>query len=182
MRPPAVINLNSLSCHLTGVKRPWTHVGEEVTLGSRVSEPSTWCWAHASLGHFLRLNIWQTFFTQTRCRPFTRIYKCFQTDSVKMVSTCLPKGSLVHWPCVMGFHRGRVMRRSVFLGQLAEWNVVFCGREAHTCNAHTQPPFSAHLCSTYFADEQTRTFSACAFMCVLHVWVFYWKQGASVQA
>ena len=45
------------------------------------------------------------------------------------------------------------------------------GREAHT-----QPSATAYLsltythCSTYIAEEQTSTFTACACMCVLHVW------------
>lgn len=80
-------------------------------------------------------------FCQTRCRLFTRIYKCFQKDSVKMVLTCLRKGSLVHWPCIMGFQWGKVTRRRVFLGSLlAEW-AVFFGQKAHaqvnTHNSHS---------------------------------------------
>lgn len=93
----------------------------------------------------------------------------------KWFSTCLPKGGLVHWPRIMGFHWGRVTRRRVFFwggSQLAEWRVVFWGQEAQV-NA-TQPPSSAYLSrtythrSTYNADEQSGAFTACAF--TLHAW------------
>ena len=111
---------------------------------------------------------------QTRCRLFTQTYKCFQNDPVKMVSTCLRKGSLVHWPCIMGFYWGRVTRRSMLEGsQVAEWGVVFCRQEEAYARVkmRRRPLFSAYLSLTYntntcISAEQTSTFTACACMCV----------------
>lgn len=86
-------------------------------------------------------------FTQTHWRLFTRICVS-QTDSVKMVLSCLRNGRLVHQPCIMGFYWGRVMRRSVCLG--LKWRLTIgrmrcCFPESTHTHTHTHNPHSLHI-------------------------------------
>lgn len=60
----------------------------------------------------------------------------------KWFSSCLPKGGLVHWPRIMGFHWGRVTRRRVFFlgGGAHNWqsDVLFSEGRRHKSTQHNR--------------------------------------------
>lgn len=125
---PATVNLNNLSSViLDSRQRGYTRICAE-QMASSWPRPLLFCSFGFVFVFFFPFEQLAAGFPQTHRHLFTRIYKQFQNNSVKMVSTCWQKGSSVHWPCLMRFHWGRVTRRRVFLGsQLAEWDIVWPG-------------------------------------------------------
>lgn len=107
-------------------------------------------------------------------RRFTNVFRAIQSG---WFWSCLPKRSLAHWPCIMGFHWGRVTRTSAFLPL---WWRMRCWQEETLFSVGTlmltQSPLPACLSHTYThrgthnANEQPPSFPVCACMGELHVW------------
>lgn len=194
-KTPALINLNSLSyvillvsgdLGLMSAKR--LHWGAECLCQADGVEPAK------ALATFCASAFWQQVFLEIRWSLFMQIYKCFQTDSVRMVSTCLLKGKLSS----LAVHNGISLRKSdeeeCVCGTLMKaynWQneaLFSCGQETHArINTHTQPSFSAYVSHTHthitalILLMNRLVLSLPVHLCVCGTCVAYWKQSASVQ-
>lgn len=104
----------------------------------------------------------------------------------KWFPTCLPKGGLVHWPRIMGFHWGRVTRRRVFfLGGLTIGRVTCCFlRAGGTSQRNTTAVLCLSLTHIHTSEHLYCRWTKWCFHClrVYVTCVARWKQGASVRA